>query len=933
MSSHLSKHILPGRFCKNAIHGAISFRLLLLMLFMATGLLPLLLNMFLNLPHVISVLESTLEENQITNLKEKLLDVNNRITRRTEGVHLLANIPGVRDLVSGQAQEMITPGFVRTRLSRVIRELFTHHQDIKNIAVMDINGRELFMMIRVKGNGFRQAGADELEIKKDAIEKIKSLNSKDQDFTILAINSRTLLKDKVYRTQHVDITIGSPVYGNNGHISGAVAITLDITDILNRFQFNFLVGGTGNFVYSGKPHENGHIHEQKAAFMQFPGLQELMRIGKPSVLRSADGKRVVWVPIISGPDPKQSIWCGAPVDYSAVQGVVKSTTQRVTLIGLVIMLVVFVIVWRLSNVADHFRAELVQALKDLLHNNTPIQLKWERPQEIKEMGQAINDLSRNYRITMEERRKAEENLKILNRRLNMILENAAEGILELDSSGNIEYANSAACKILGFNRYELLGNDLHSLVHYLRKDRSQYPEEECPFCSAIEDGNYNLFRQDIFWRKNGEPVEVEYLTAPIFDENRHFMGMVMCIRDVTERRKAKRKAELLQAQLLQSQKMEAIGTLAGGVAHEFNNLLTAITGYGELLAEDMKDKPHALKQVKCLVDAASRASELTRQLLAFSRKQTPRLRIVEINELVQKQQKMLRRLIGENVELEAELDPSESLKVLADPGMIEQVLVNLIVNARDAMPDGGRITLRTGRRVMQHPNESLKTGNSPGGVVCISVEDNGSGIQEDDLKQIFTPFFTTKPAQKGTGLGLSVVWGIIEQHGGWINVESTPGKGTVFRLYLPEYGGGDVDVEAEPKLESIDIAGRGRTILMLEDDEMVRNIAKEIFQSYGFEVICAENVQEAKQKFTENRSNIQLVFSDVVLPDGNGVEFAKWVREQVPEMPVVLASGYTGANGRVEEIRKMGFPFLQKPFKVHKLLTTIDRAMKESVKT
>ena len=916
-----------------SMRGAVSFRLLLLMLLLATALLPLVTSMSLNLPYVINVLESSLEENQIFRLKGKLLEVENIVTRRAEGVQILTHLPGARIITSGHAERGIDPEFVYKRLSRMLREMFNHHKDIKKIIVLDIDGRELYKIKRIKGNGLEPAKADELKTLKDAARKIKELDGKDNEISVLSIDSQPSSREKDHHVQHFEITLGSPVYGYDGRLAGAAAMTFDITDILGGVQFNFLASGAGDFLSLEGTYKNGHASEPGAAFRIFPGLSDLVRTGKADLLSGVDGRRVVWAPMISTQDPEQSMWCGAPVDYSAARGIVRTIIRRVILMGTVIMLVMILVARRLSDIADRFRQELVQALEDLLRNNSPTRLRWKRPAEIREMCQAINELSQSYRLAMHERRRVEENLRILNRRLNLILENAAEGILELDSACLIEYANSAACRMLGFSREELLGNDLHSLVHYLRKDRSQYPQAECPFCNALERGEYKLFREDTLWRKNGEPVDVEYLTAPILDDGGKVIGMVMCIRDITERREAKKKEENLRTQLLQSQKMEAVGTLAGGVAHEFNNLLTAITGYSELLAQELKDDPRAINRLKSLLDAAMRASELTKQLLSFSRKQTPRMKVVRINELVRKQQKMLGRLIGENIELEAVLDSDENIRVLADPGMIEQVLVNLIVNARDAMPEGGRITLRTGRKILEHRHGSMKDGHGPGPYACICVEDTGIGIQEEDLKKIFTPFFTTKPPQKGTGLGLSVVWGIIEQHNGWINVESKPGKGTVFSVYLPEYSGNGVNAYAEPKTESTDVSGQGRRVLLLEDEEMVRNIAREILQTYGFDVICAENIEEAKLKFGANASDIQLVFSDVVLPDGNGVDFAKWVREQAPEMPVVLASGYTGTNGLMKEIRNMGLTFLQKPFKLHRLITAIDTAMKDKTNT
>ncbi len=912
--------------------GAISFRMLLLLLFTTIAVLPVLINISLNLPWVIKILEKSIEERQIAQLKEKFFAINREIVKRSESARLFAELSGVRELAAGDRVGVMSDDVIRQRLSYTMKKWFQGNDDILGIAIIDLQGRELFRMDREASQGLVEVPPERYGKNEDLLKELLKIGLKTPNITLITFEDRIKRLDSTHHAHCLDVTIGKLIddYMEQGKVVGIAVIKVDLTDILKRFQYDFIITGNGDFVYSGGFQTGEHSHDPAMAFRRFPGLKELVRSGKAGVLQDQDGSRVVWAPIVVNNMPEHSIWSGARVDYTPVMPTINTIRKRLALIVSIMVCIIVVIVWRISSLADRFRLELVDSLRRLIEEDKPIRLRWKRPAEIRELGQALNSLSDRYLFMMNERRNAERQLKLLNRRLNMILENAAEGILELDKDGNISFANSAACEILGFAKEELIGNDLHSLVHYLRKDRSQYPAAECPFCSAVEHGEYRLFREDTFWKKNGEPVDVEYITAPIIEEDGNFAGMVMCIRDITERKKADRKADELQSQLVHSQKMEAVGTLAGGVAHDFNNLLTAITGYSELLARELEENPRARQQVQAIIDAARRASNLTRQLLAFSRKQRARKRIVDINELVREQLKMLRRLIGENIELHTELDEDEHLTVMADPGMIEQVIMNIVVNARDAMPEGGRITIRTARREIQSPDQDLYDGGRSGGFVCISVEDTGGGISQEHIKQIFNPFFTTKPVHKGTGLGLSVAWGIIEQHNGWINVYSEPEKGTVFNIYLPEFSG-EGHKNSEEKLRSIDVSGKGRRILMLEDDSMVRNIAGEILSSYGFDVICAETIREAEEIFMREKETLHLVFSDVVLPDGNGVEFVKWVRQHVADMPVVLASGYTGKNSHVEEIRNMGLPFLQKPFHVHELVLTVDAAIKGKV--
>ena len=922
---------VPIRFTRRdpGSRGAVSFRLMLVLLLTSMALLPLFISISMNLPPVLNILETTIAKKQIADLKEKYFEVNREVTRRSESARLLAKIPGVHDIASQEVSGEISSMLVHKRLSATIRKWFGAKKDIKSISIINLSGMELYKMLRDHTGALRVVDPDELEKLQSVADEIRSERP---GLTILAIHNRISWIDRQHHIHHPEITLGSPVYGSNGKIIAFATITMDMTGIMRKFEYDFLVTGDGDYIYQGKSHDVAHMHGPGIAFSDFPGLKAMILSQHPGVVTGRNGLQVAWAPIIINNRPDRTMWSGAVVDARVLAALKGHVVKRIALIISIIFFIVILLVWRFSTMADRFRQQLVDSLRGLIENDIPINLNWKRPVEIRELGQELNRLSQRYIEMMTERTDAEARLAYLNRRLSMILDNAAEGILELDAEGNIQFVNPAACMILGFDRDDLLGNDLHSLVHYLRKDRSQYPEEECPFCTAVKNGNYYLFREDMFWRQNGEPVNVEYLTAPMYDRNNNLMGLVMCIRDVTERKKAENKAADLQKQLLHSQKMEAVGTLAGGVAHDFNNLLTAITGYSELLALDLEGNEQALKQVKYIAAAARRAAELTRQLLAFSRKQQAEKRIVEINELVQRQEKMLRRLIGESIELVTQLSEQAPLNTMADAGMIEQVIMNIVVNARDAMPEGGRILIRTEKKQIASGEEYKYEGGHAGHFVCVAVEDTGSGIDAETMKQIFTPFFTTKPVDKGTGLGLSVAYGIVEQHGGWINVYSEPGRGTVFKIFLPEYASpGQNDIEEDIQTGQVSISGNGREILLLEDDAMVREIAREILESRGFVVTMAENISQAREIFLQNRGKFDLVMSDVVLPDGNGLRFVEWVLKQAPETRVLLASGYIDESSHVDEIRKQGLPFVQKPFHVFDLLVAVDAAMEKSL--
>ena len=373
--------------------------------------------------------------------------------------------------------------------------------------------------------------------------------------------------------------------------------------------------------------------------------------------------------------------------------------------------------------------------------------------------------------------------------------------------------------------------------------------------------------------------------------------------DITERK-------LLQQQLLQAQKMEAIGQLAGGIAHDFNNLLTVINGYASLTLASENTPENIKKPLEHIHAAGERAANLTRQLLVFSRKQAMQFRAVDLNQAIEESTRMLARLIGEQIELHLQLDSSLP-QVEADTGMIEQVLMNLVVNARDAMPQGGRLLITTESLEISVAESKASPGKRPGHFVRLSVSDTGGGIAPEILPKIFEPFFTTKGIGKGTGLGLAMVFGIVENHHGWIHTESRVGEGTIFRIYLPV---ASVPASGEQGPVDEENAGRGtEMILLVEDDAPVRELTLTVLQNYGYTVLMASTGMEGLEVWKRNRGRINLLLTDIVMPDGmTGLELAKLLRAADPTLKVICMSGYNqevmgrqaSATGNMEFIQK-----------------------------
>ncbi len=392
--------------------------------------------------------------------------------------------------------------------------------------------------------------------------------------------------------------------------------------------------------------------------------------------------------------------------------------------------------------------------------------------------------------------------------------------------------------------------------------------------------------------------------------------------DITSRKQ-------VEEQLRESQKMEAIGRLAGGVAHDFNNLLTAINGYSSLALSMTEPELPVHGYLSEILKSGERAAALTRQLLAYSRKQILAPRVLDLNEIVTDMQGMFRRLIGENVELAASL-ASDLRAVRVDRGQVEQILLNLVVNAKDAMPRGGRITVETANAVWEGPPRDNVAGGRipvPGDYVRLSVRDTGMGMKPEVKARLFEPFFTTKPVGKGTGLGLPVVYGIVEQSEGYLTVDSEPGVGTTFNIYFPEImpkpgeagpgGGGDSGPEGRPGSERI---------LLVEDEGGVLRFVRRALESLGYRVVAARNGLEALKVLEETGRRIQLVIADVVMPEMGGDELAAEVRRIHPDLPVLFMSGYheAGDSPVLAEGREF---FLQKPFTPETLAAKVRQAL------
>ncbi|MEA5112629.1 MAG: PAS domain S-box protein [Geobacteraceae bacterium] len=389
------------------------------------------------------------------------------------------------------------------------------------------------------------------------------------------------------------------------------------------------------------------------------------------------------------------------------------------------------------------------------------------------------------------------------------------------------------------------------------------------------------------------------------------------IQDITERKREEEKRKILEEQLHQAQKMEAVGQLAGGIAHDFNNILTAIMGFAEIMTMRMEQGNPFQHHVKQILAAAERATDLTRGLLAFSRKQVLRVRPIDLCEVVDGVKKMLCRLIPEDIDCRVRT-AATAMTVMADKGQIEQVLMNLVTNARDAMPGGGLLRVETGLDIIDRDFVRMHGFGMPGAYAIISVEDNGCGMDEETREKIFDPFFTTKKVGKGTGLGLSIIYGIVKQHNGFITVDSSPGKGTVFCVYLPL---ADHENQCLPEIRRAGQApGGAETILLVEDDDAVRALTREILEEAGYTVIETADGQEALDRFRERQANVDMLVTDVVMPNMDGKMLYEEIISMRPDMKVLFMSGYSTDILDGRGVADDGINLLTKPVMPSELL-------------
>ncbi|MCG2778596.1 MAG: response regulator [Desulfobacterales bacterium] len=503
-----------------------------------------------------------------------------------------------------------------------------------------------------------------------------------------------------------------------------------------------------------------------------------------------------------------------------------------------------------------------------------------------------------------------------------LVENANSIILRRDIKGNITFFNEFAQKFFGYGEDEIMGRNILGTI--LPDTVSTKCDIESLSKVLHKDPERHMVSEDESILSSGKSVWIAWTYKPIFDGSKQLKEILCIGNDITELKRSDKEKKTLEAQLQGAQKMEAIGTLAGGIAHDFNNILQAIIGYTQimLMGKDLSDPDH--EKLEAIESSAQRASELTKRLLIFGRKVESKLRPVDLNQEVVQVSKMLERTIPKMISIE--LNFSENLQVInGDPVQIEQIMMNMGVNARDAMPDGGRLFFETKNVTLDVKFCKNHLGASPGEYVLLKVSDTGHGMDKELQEHIFEPFFTTKQIGKGTGLGLAMVYGIVKSHGGYITCMSEPGEGTAFSIYFPIIES-EIDSRVSKEAEA-PIKGGTETILLVDDEESIRQLGEELLGSFGYTVLTAPDGESALELYEKENEQVDLVILDLSMPGMGGKRCLEKLVEMNPRVKVIIASGYS-VNGPTKDAVDAGAKgFVGKPYEIRQMLQAIREVM------
>ena len=561
---------------------------------------------------------------------------------------------------------------------------------------------------------------------------------------------------------------------------------------------------------------------------------------------------------------------------------------------------------------------LLKTQSEALHDATVL-----LEQKVRDRTTDLRESKQSLEKEIGERRLAQDKLERLSRQNQLILNSAGEGIYGLDLDGNVTFVNPAGAKLLGYQVGDLLGQPMHEMTHHTKPDGSAYSQLECPIHRAFRNGTSHHSDDEILWRKNGESFPIEYISTPIHEDG-HIVGAVISFTDITMRKQAEAVVREGEKRLRQSQKMEAMGTLAGGIAHDFNNILTAILGYSQLAQIQLLPDHPVNRHLEEVDIAGKRAKELVEQILTFSRQTEQERKPVQLHVIVEEVLKLIRATLPSTIVVHQDLSHGQGL-ALADPTQMHQVLMNLCSNAEHAMRGMyGEISVTLEGVILDSDFTAKHPDLIPGPYFRLTVKDTGPGILPETLPRIFDPFFTTKEVGEGTGMGLSVVHGIITSHGGITTVESQVGQGTTFEMFLPQHDSSPSLPHESP--EPAHHSGDGR-ILFVDDEASISKLGEYLLRHLGYHVTACTSGLKALEIFRENPNQFDVVITDQTMPNMTGDVLVTELLRIQPDIPIILCTGFSHTVTS-EKAKQLGVRrFLMKPLVIHELASVLQEIL------
>ncbi|MCK4837920.1 MAG: response regulator, partial [Desulfobulbaceae bacterium] len=615
------------------------------------------------------------------------------------------------------------------------------------------------------------------------------------------------------------------------------------------------------------------------------------------------------------------------IDTAEAMAPIKNIRNLLTAIGLAAILLLLLLSFYLSKTITRPISRLTKTAKNISEGDLHDQADEKMRDETGILAQAFNRMTENLIASHKKLEKKIEEIKVRENEIRLLLNSTAEAIYGIDRHGNCTFCNPSCLHLLGYDQEsDLLGKQMHTLMHHRRPDGSEYPREECKIMQGLRQGEAIHVDDEVFWRADATCFWAEYWTHPVEQENENLKSVVTFI-DISKRRASDQEREKLNTQLQQAQKLEAVGTLAGGIAHDFNNILTAILGYADLAKIKLASGSEVTAHLEEVLKAGGRAQELVKQILTFSRQTKDERKPLQIHLIIKEALKLLRASIPKTIEFRENIDQNCGM-VMADPTQIHQVMMNLCTNAYQAMREtGGILAVELSRvEITQADQKVAGLHLLPGPYIELQVSDTGHGMPRSLQERIFEPYFTTKDKGKGTGMGLALVHGIVKSHEGHITVYSEPGKGSSFQVYLPRIE--TIPLHPETEINQAIPTGN-EMILVIDDEDFIVNFEQLALEEFGYRVTATTSSVEALEIFSEQPENFDLIITDMTMPTMTGAELAQKILAARPEIPIILCTGFSELINE-QKAKAIGIrEYIMKPIIISEIALAVRRVLDE----